>query len=299
MFRTVYVSAGEAITVVDNWLLIKNKQGEEKKIPVDDIYTLILENVHSRISVYALQYLSRRGVNLICCDDKHMPACSVVPFAEHYRQYGVIKKQLALTSGFKSLIWQRIVKAKIMNQYYVAQGAGINGDVTKRLYQLAEEVLPGDIGNREAIAARMFFHSMYGCDFTRFADDVLNYALNFGYTIIRSAVARSLAAYGYNCVLGVHHINEYNAFNLADDFMEPLRPLVDQWVQHNNEELVGELTKQNKLALVNLLNVEVNWNNKTMKLHNALDKYISSYTTAIDNSDVNRFLIPTLIQNGK
>lgn len=299
MFRTVYVSAGESITVVDNWLLIKNKQGDNNRIPIDDIYTLLLENIHTRVSVYALQYLSKRGVNVICCDEKYMPACTVMPFIEHYRPYGVIKKQLALTMEFKALIWQRIVKAKIMNQYYVAQDAGINGDVTKRLYQLSEEVLPGDIGNREAIAAKMFFRSMYGCDFTRFADDVLNYALNFGYTIIRSAVARSLVSYGYNCVLGVHHINEYNAFNLADDFMEPLRPLVDQWVQNHNEDLVDELTKQNRFDLVNLLNVEVNWNNKTMKLHNALDKYISSYTTAVDSSDVNRLLIPMLIKNGK
>lgn len=298
MFRTVYVSVGESITVVDNWLFIKNKQGEESKIPVDDIYTLLLENVHTRISVYALQYLSRRGVNVVCCDDKYMPACNIIPFVEHYRPYGVMKKQLALTVEFKNLIWQRIVKAKIMNQYYVAAFAGVDRQVIERLQQLAEEVLPGDIGNREAIAAKMFFRSLYGCDFTRFADDVLNYAMNYGYTIIRSAVARSLVAYGYNCVLGVHHINENNAFNLADDFMEPFRPIVDKWVQAHNDDLVDELSKQNKLALVNLLNVEVNWNNKSMKLHNAIDKYIASFTTAIDKADVNKLLIPKLSQNG-
>ena len=120
----------------------------------------------------------------------------------------------------------------------------------------------------------------------------------YGYTIIRSAVARSLVVYGYNCVLGVHHINENNAFNLADDFMEPFRPVVDQWVQAHNDELVDELSKQNKLALVNLLNVEVNWNNKIMKLHNAMDKYIASFTTAIDKADVNKLLIPKLSKNG-
>lgn len=298
MFRTVYISSGESITVVNNWLLIKNKQGEESKIPIDDIYTLFLENVHTRISVYALQYLSVRGVNIVCCNDKYMPACSVIPFAEHYRPYGVLKKQLALTIEFKDLIWQRIVKAKIMNQYYVAEFAGVDNMVAERLRQLADEVMPGDSGNREAIAAKMFFRNLYGCDFTRFTADIINYAMNFGYTIIRSAVARSLVAYGYNCVLGVHHINENNAFNLADDFMEPFRPLVDQWVQAHNEELVNELSKQNKIALINLLNVEVNWDNKKMKLHNALDKYIASLTTAIDNADVNRLLIPKIITNG-
>lgn len=165
MFRTVYVSRGEAITVVDNWLLIKGEDGKENKVPVNDIYTLFLENVHTRISVYALQYLSNSGVNIVCCDVKHMPACTVQPFSVHYRPYGVMKKQLALTNSFKDLIWQRIVKAKIMNQYYAAQTVGVDKEIVERLRQLAEEVLPGDIGNREAIAAKMFFRNFYGFDF--------------------------------------------------------------------------------------------------------------------------------------
>lgn len=298
MFRTVYVTAGECITVVDNWLIIKNNQGVENKIPVDDIYTLFLDNIHTKISVYALQYLSVRGINLICCDDKYRPACSVIPFAKHYRPYGVMKKQFALTKEYRDLIWQRIVKAKIMNQYYAAALAGLNNKVVERLRQLAEEVLPGDIGNREAIAAKMFFRNLYGCGFVRFSEDVINYAMNYGYTIMRSAVIRSLVAYGYNCVLGVHHMNENNAFNLADDFMEPFRPIVDLWVSEHNDELVDELSRHNRINLVNLLNAEVNWNNKTMKLHNALDKYIASFTTAIDSADVNKLVIPSIMKNG-
>ena len=295
MFRIVYVAKGESITVTDNWLVIKDEHGKESKVPVDDIYTLFLENVHIRISVYALQYLSNSGVNIVCCNAKNMPACMVQPFSMHYRPYGVLKKQLALTTSFKNLIWQWIVKAKIMNQYFVAKAVGVEKVVVERLRQLADEVLPGDTGNREAIAAKMFFRNFYGCDFIRFADDILNCALNFGYTIMRSAVARALTSYGYNCALGVHHINEANAFNLADDFMEPFRPLVDQWVREHNDELVDELSKQNKLGLINLLNAEVNWNNKIMKLHNALDRYVASFITAIDSADVNKLLIPRII----
>lgn len=292
MFRTLYVAAGKSITIVDNWLLIKDNIGDINRIPVDDIYTLVLENVHTRISVYALQYLAVRGVNIICCDEKRLPACNIIPFSEHYRPYGVMKKQIALTMDFKGLLWQRIIKAKIMNQYKILDLAGIDKNVCERVRQLSEEVFPNDIGNREAVAAKMFFRNLYGYDFVRFADDVVNSALNFGYTIFRSAVARSLTAYGYNCVLGIHHINESNAFNLADDLMEPFRPWVDQWIYTHNEELVDELSKQNKLSLIDLLNVEVRWNNKLMKLHNAIEKYISSFTSAIDNADVNKLLIP-------
>ena len=156
------------------------------------------------------------------------------------------------------------------------------------------EVLPGDIGNREGIAAKMFFKNFYGYNFLRFEEDVINAALNFGYAIIRSMVARSLCAYGYNCALGIHHINECNAFNLADDFMEPLRPLVDLWVYKHNDELLDTLTKSNRVGLASIINDEVIIADKKMKLYNAIDKYIASFTTAIDSADRNKLLLPYL-----
>lgn len=121
--------------------------------------------------------------------------------------------------------------------------SGAGTKVCERMQQLAQEVLSGDTGNREGIAAKMFFRNFYGCDFIRFENDIINIALNYGYAVIRSSVARSLCAYGYNCALGIHHINEANPFNLADDLMEPLRPLADIWVWQNNEDLVDTLTK--------------------------------------------------------
>lgn len=140
----------------------------------------------------------------------------------------------------------------------------------------------------------MFFKNFYGPDFMRFADDIRNKALNFGYAIIRSAVARSLCAYGYNCAVGIHHISETNAFNLADDFMEPLRPLADIWVWQNNDELAEELSKSNKTGLANILNTEVLLAGKKMKVFNAVDKYIASIGTAIDNNDANKLLLPLI-----
>ncbi len=298
MFRTVYVASQKRITVVDNWLVLDTDEGTTQRIPVDDIYTLYLENIHTRISVYALQYLVQRGVNIVCCDDKYMPACTLTPFSEHYKPYGVIKKQLSLTNEFRDKIWKRIVQAKIRNQAKVMQLAGCETKIVERVYQLSDEVLPGDIGNREGIAAKMFFRNIYGFDFLRFEDDVVNAALNFGYTIMRSATARALVAYGYNCVMGLHHINEGNAFNLADDFMEPLRPVVDLWVSNHNDQLVDVLSKDNKRGLIGLLNAEVFLNGKVMKLRNALDRYIASFTTAIDAADANK-LLPLEIYDGK
>lgn len=296
MFRTLYVTSAETITLADNWLII-TKDNISRKVPVFDIDTLLLENVHTKISVYALQYLASRDVNIICCDNKQMPSCSVLPFASHYRPYGVLKKQIAMTDTFKDLLWQKIIQAKITNQQLVLVKALGETPQAERLRQLAAEVLPADTGNREAIAAKLYFHGLYTMEFSRDCEDITNKALNYGYSIIRGLVARTLVAYGYNCALGIHHINEANGFNLADDFMEPIRPLVDLWVYKNDQELFEELTKENKRELVNLLNRRMLIANKQMKLHNAVERYIISLTTAIHESDVNKLLIPRILTN--
>lgn len=293
MFRTLYVTSGERLSVSANWLVVE-ADGESKKVPVEDIQMLILDNIHACLSVYTLQSLAKYDVNVVLCDEKHLPCCSVLALNQHYRPYGVLKKQMALTQEFKDLLWQKIVKAKIENQNSVLKLRCVQQEVVDRMQQLASEVLPGDIGNREGIAAKMFFRNFYGYNFLRFEEDVINAALNFGYAIIRSAVARSLCAYGYNCALGIHHINESNAFNLADDFMEPLRPLVDLWVFLHNDELVDTLTKSNRVGLANIINDEVIIAGKKMKLYNAIDKYVASFTTAIDNADKNKLLLPYL-----
>lgn len=293
MFRTLYVTAGERLSISANWLVVETG-GESKKVPVEDIQMLILDNIHACLSVYTLQALAKHDVNIVLCDEKHLPCCSVLALNQHYRPYGVLKKQMALTQEFKDLLWQKIVKAKIENQNAALRVRCVQQEVMDRMQQLASEVLPGDIGNREGIAAKMFFRNFYGYNFLRFEEDVINAALNFGYAIIRSAVARSLCAYGYNCALGIHHINENNAFNLADDFMEPLRPLVDLWVYKHNDELVDTLTKSNRVGLANIINDEVELAGKKMKLYNAIDRYVASFTTAIDGADRNKLLLPYL-----
>ena len=293
MFRTVFITKGQYLTVKDEWMLID--YGDiVKKVPLSDIKNLFIDNVYLNISAYALQKVAKYGINVIVCDETHLPCCNILPLNTHYKPYGVLKKQVALTNGFKNLLWQQIVKAKILNQAKALKISGAGTNVYERMKQLAQEVLTGDAGNREGIAAKMFFRNFYGCDFIRFEDDIINIALNYGYAIIRSSVARALCAYGYNCALGIHHINETNPFNLADDFMEPLRPLADIWVYQNNEDLVDSLSKNNKMGLVNILNGNIICENKVMKVHNAVDKYIASLTTAIDNADVNRLIIPMI-----
>ena len=293
MFRTVYISGGEKLRIKDNWLTI-SMPTSEKQVPIGDIRAIVVDNIHALASMYTLQALAKENIAVIICDDEHLPCCNVVPLNQHYRPYGVLKRQLALTEEFKNLLWARITRSKILNQsmaLWIKEG---NTPAVMRLEQLAAEVLPGDIGNREGIAAKMFFRNFYGYNFIRFEDDIINSAMNYGYAIMRSTVAQALCSYGYNCALGIHHINENNPFNLADDFMEPLRPLVDLWIDRNNEDLVEKLTKTNKIGLINVVNSNIFLGDKLMKVHNAIDKYVGSLTTAIEHGDVNRLQVPLM-----
>lgn len=297
MFRTITVTRGEEINIENNWLHIFYSDGSIKRVPVDDLYSIVFDNKLSRISQAALAALMKAGVHMVVCDEKHLPCGVVLPLNQHYRPLAVLRKQLALLPEFKDDLWMRIVRSKLNNQSNILKFIGANQEKIIKLETLAAEVLPGDPGNREAIGAKLYFRTLFGTSFLRVTDNGINACLNYGYAIIRSALSHALVAYGYNCALGLHHIGETNPFNLADDLMEPLRPLVDYWVDKNKDDIVDDLTHDFKIALVNLVNVDIVLNNKIMKLHNAVDFYVSSLTTAIDKQDSSQLKIPILLNN--
>ena len=188
-----------------------------------DLYSVVVDNRQALLSVSVLTRLAQAGVHLLLCDEKHLPCAELLPLGLHYRPLTVLQKQMALPQPFKDQLWQRIVMAKIQNQAKALRLAGVGSGKAQKLEELALRVLPGDAGNREAQAAKLYFPALFGAGFTRTQADVTNAALNYGYAIIRSAVSKTVAGYGYSGVLGLHHSGPGNAFNLADDLMEPLR----------------------------------------------------------------------------
>lgn len=293
MFRTLFINRGERISCRDSWLVV-SCDGEEKKLPLEDIYSIVIDNQASYITIPTIVRLTENGSHILICNEKHQPVSVILPQDRHYRPLDVIRRQLDMGPDFKNQLWDSIVRAKIRNQAAVLRLCGCGREPAERLERFSLEVEGGDEGNREAVAAKMFFRSLYGSAFIRFADDGINAALNYGYAVIRSSVAKTLTAYGYNCVIGLHHINEYNPFNLADDLMEPLRPLVDLWVDDHHEELLDELTKDQRIALAAIVNETMLWDGKKMKMRNALDKYISSLTSAVERHDVSLLKIPVI-----
>lgn len=295
MFRTVVVNFGEKISVKDNWVVV-TAGDEDRRIPLEDIYSIVIDNPITCITAPAITKLTDNGTHILVCNEKHLPVSIILPQNNHYRPLNVIRKQIDMSVDFKNQLWDKIIKAKIINQSKTLKLCGCKKEIYNRLLDFSEEVIDGDEGNREAVAAKMFFREMYGSSFIRMADDAINAALNYGYSIIRSAFCKTLVSYGYNCVLGLHHINESNPFNLADDLMEPLRPIIDMWVDDNIEDLVDSITRQQRNELASITNNLILWNGKQMRIRNAIDKYVSSLTTAIDKNNADLLKIPEIIR---
>ena len=296
MWRTLIVTAGEKLTVKDNWLHVYSPQ-QEARVPIGDLYSVVVDNRQALLSVSVLTQLAGAGVHVLLCDDKHLPCAELLPLALHYRPLTVLLKQMTLSQDFKDLLWQRIVMAKIQNQAKALRLAGVGASKAKKLEELALRVLPGDAGNREAQAAKLYFPALFGAGFTRVQGDVTNAALNYGYAIIRSAVSKTVAGYGYSGVLGLHHIGPGNAFNLADDLMEPLRPLVDLWTDAHCDDLYEELTRTNRRDLIELVNHVVVFDGKKMRVRYAIDQYVKSLTSAIEGQDAGLLHLPALTRD--
>lgn len=294
MWRSIIVHDGERLSLDRNSLVVE-KGSKEIKIPIDDLYCLVIDQYRTMITIPVLERLTSKNVAIVICNDKHLPTCNVLPINNNYHSYKVFKKQIGWNKQWKNELWKRVIVSKIKNQANVLLNAKSNNVVVTRLYELSEEVVEGDLGNREAIAAKIFFRNLYGSDFIRFEDDAINAALNYGYAIIRSCVATALISCGFNLCVGIHHISETNAYNLADDMMEPFRALVDTFVDENHLDLTYPLCKENKVGLLNILNEDVIVDDKKTKVRYAIVEMAKSLVTCTEKGDTKFIKLPTVI----
>ena len=226
-WRSLVISRPSRVSIKNNQLVIE--QEEAVSMPIEDIASIVIESPQVVITVKALDLLSNNGTIIYICNDKHTPSSYFLPFYQHSRQYGVIKQQLSVTEPFKKRIWQQIIRQKIKNQAYVLQCIG-KRDEAERIAIFEEQVDSGDTKNIEGYVAKMYFEIAFGKGFNRNNENIFNACLDYGYSILRGAIARIIAKYGFIPSIGIHHKSELNNYNLADDFIEPFRPIVDMWV---------------------------------------------------------------------
>ena len=251
-WRTVVISNPARLRIENDQLTII--QDEAVCLPLEDVAVLVLESHEVLLSAALLNRLAELDVMLLVCDARHLPSMAGVPFAGHSRLAGVQRLQLGMTEPFRKRCWQAVVQRKIANQAACLRILDRPGH--EAVAAMTDKVGSGDPTNVESSAAREHFRRAFGDGFARGGPDTVNSALNYGYAIMRAAVARALSFHGFLPAHGIHHRSELNPFNLADDFIEPLRPVVDLCVAGMTLDDEG-LSKENRQTLVGLLHAEV------------------------------------------
>jgi CRISPR-associated protein Cas1 len=258
-------------------------QGEDQsaRVPFEDIGYVIIEHPQTSITQGALNQLSKAGAVVYICDEKHLPSAYILPLYGHTESTLRTQKQLLCSEPLRKSLWQQLVKSKLENQASVLYKLG-KDTAGLKLCVAAERVVPGDTDNKEAYGAAVYWKHLLASGRVRDPDagDLLNARLNYGYAVLRGAVARAIVASGLLPGLGLHHKNKYNPFCLADDLMEPYRPFIDLAVLQKEVEERETLSTADKLDLVALLTSSVSLNNQESVLMNAVQKTAASLALA-------------------
>ena len=292
-YRQVIIKKSEKLHFKDNQLII-DKDESSIKVPLEDISYILIEDSSTILTTRLLAELGKNAISLIVCDEKFEPTSIMYPYNYHFKQLDVFSHQLEIDDSIKNEFWNQIVKRKIENSIRVLEMTSKEGFPISKLTEYINEITDGDSKNREGLAAKMYFRSLFGSDFIRFYDDNVNAALNYGYTIIASAIIRNLAVYGLNTYLGIHHSSKINNFNLAYDFLEPYRSVVDKFVYDNKDDIVLPLSFEFRKKLINLLNKEVLHQNKKYTIEYSIGLLIKSYIKSFSSGEI-KLDLPSII----
>ncbi len=238
--------------VKNSQLVISVEDGREASTPLCEIAAVIFSGWRLVLTKSVLEELSRCGAMVVVCDEKKLPVGMMAPLCGHHLQSRCMREQAAASVPLQKKLWQQVVCAKIRSQ---SQVLFETYQTDYALGLLEKQVKSGDLTNIEARAARKYWSKLFGdLKFSRNPEngDNINSALNYGYAVLRSLIARAVVSSGLNPSLGLFHHNKYDPFCLADDLMEPFRPVIDKAILDlQNQDLLKEgLTVPVKRALI-------------------------------------------------
>lgn len=294
--RTLFFGNPYHISTENHQLKITDKKTAEiRTIPVEDIGYIVFEHPHITFTQSVMQHLSANNTAVVFCDEKYHPSSMLLHLDTNQVQTERFKAQINASEPIKKQLWQQTVKAKIINQADLLDKKNTDGSAA--LQHLSRHVLSGDASNQEAQAARRYWSKLFGKNFTRERYGVEpNPALNYGYAILRAAVARALSGSGLLPTLGIHHRNKYNSYCLADDIMEPYRPFVDLLVFEMQQQGLNclELGTTEKGELLKLLSMDIDINHKKSPLMVGLSQTTASLSRCFEGK-AKKIIYPTLL----
>lgn len=290
-WRGLHVSNPARLTQRNAQVVIEQEESEVS-FPIEDIAWLILDTPQVTLSGSLLSALAESGVALIVPDARHHPAGILLSFHQHYAQAAVAHAQIAVSRPLKKRLWQKLVVAKIENQAAVLRALG--SDEARALSAMAARVGSGDPDNLEAQAARAYWPHLFA-GFRRHDEDRRNGLLNYGYAVVRAALARACVASGLLPAFGLHHASRLNPFNLADDLLEPFRPSVDR-VARSRAEMGEEdkLTVEDRRHMAGMLNESVTIGDERLTILAATEAVAASLVRAIDAASPVPLAVPAL-----
>lgn len=229
-WRIIVISKRAKLDLQLGYMVVRSD--EVTKIVLSEISTVLIESTAVSLTTSLIAELAKRKIKVIFCDEKRNPSCELVNYYGSHDTSNKIRKQIVWKQNTKEAVWTEIVSEKIRKQKELLEILG--KEESELLASYLTEIEWGDKTNREGHAAKVYFNALFGMNFTRTEDCNINAALNYGYSIILSAFTREITANGYLTQLGIFHDNMSNQFNLASDFMEPFRILIDRKVKQMN-----------------------------------------------------------------
>lgn len=284
-YRIIYVEKCEYLRLYLDNLKVEINEKKEVNFPIADIQILVIDNYKSTLSIPLINKLTEYNVCTIICGVDHLPKSYILPINGNFASSGNLFKQIQWSQERKDYIHAEIVKHKIKNQIEILKENERGFGVTEKLYEFIDTTISGDQTNREGLAAKMYFRALFGSDFIRFEQDVVNAGLNYGYSVFRSLITSIIVAKGYIPNLGLFHKGKQNMFNLSDDIIEVFRPIVDNYVFNNMTEDI--LFKQShRDELIGLTNNKIMIDDRKQTISNAIGIYLDSIFKFMDGENV-------------
>jgi CRISPR-associated protein Cas1 len=257
---------------------VARKEDGTTKVHLSELTSIVLQTTQVYLSAYLLSELAKYKILLIVSDEKCNPIGHYLPIYGAHNTSKRISEQLAWGEPIKKRLWQRIVRDKIYQQARLLETRNLFA-AAKAIFATIDDVRSGDTTNREAYAARLYFAAIFGQEFSRDVDTPVNAALNYGYAVLLSAISREVVSRGYITQHGICHRNEYNQFNLACDFMEPFRPVVDRLVI---DSVDGSFDGMTRRLLGDIANQTMTYKGGSYKLNSVISLYVQNCFNALN-----------------
>jgi CRISPR-associated protein Cas1 len=281
---------GRHLSAYRGFLIVSEREAEIGRVPLDDIAAVIVHAHGITWTSSLITALAERGAPVVLCGTNHAPVAVCLPLEGHHAQNARLRAQWDAGKPLCKQLWKQVVMAKVRWQGAVLAAFDREAGAFE---PLARRVGSGDPDNIEAQAARRYWPLLMGADFRREREaGGANSLLNYGYAVLRSLAARSVVAAGLHPSIGIHHANRANAFTLADDLMEPYRPLVDALTRHLLDAGASEVTPDIKRAYARLIAFDLHSGEETTTVSMSVTRLSQGLASAFVAGTATGFVTP-------